>query len=451
MCRVAFAAHPCTILVALCAAACTACTGNDGDTQPPDGATPRAQAPGTDISGARIPDTETPDTVTFVPPRVMPYVVDVAAPMTEIPGTLEPQNVGAAGNLAADWQIRHMDAFAASTLVNFQGLRRYSFGGWLMGAMAIGMTRWGLVSDNPRYLDFVREQGRNFGWGVEAREFDADDYVIGQTWLELFELDGDPAMLGPLTERLDYVHANWPTVSRDFGTDCEIMNVACRERWTWIDALFMGAPVWVHMAAVTGDERYLEFADREFRASFDTFWDAGESLLYRDRRYIPMRDETGQKVFWSRGNGWVFASFARILPKLPGDHHSRSEYVDRFRDMAARLVELQQPGGHWTSSLLNPSISPTPETSGSAFFAYGLAWGINAGLLDRDDYLPAVERAWAGLVSNLYADGRLAYVQPSGSAPQTVHKESTDVYGVGAFLLAASEVYRLANSVAPAQ
>ena len=380
----------------------------------------------------------------------MPYVVDVAASMAEIPGTLAPQHVRAAGNLVADWQIRHMDAFAASTLVNFQGHRRYSFGGWLMGAMAIGMTRWGLVSDNPRYLDFVREQGRNFAWGVEAREFDADDYVIGQTWLELFELDGDPAMLGPLTERLDHVYANWPTVSRDFGIDCERMNVACRERWTWIDALFMGAPVWVHLADVTGDERYLEFADREFWASFDTFWDARESLLYRDRRYIPMRDGAGRKVFWSRGNGWVFASFARILPKLPGDHPSRPVYVERFRDMAASLVGLQQPGGHWTSSLLNPSISPTPETSGSAFFTYGLAWGINEGLLERSDYLPAVERAWARLVSSLYADGRLAYVQPSGSAPQTVHKESTDVYGVGAFLLAASEVHRLASSAAPA-
>ena len=402
-----------------------------------------------DVSGGVSGDG--PATETFVPPRVMPYVVAVDAPMATIPGTLHPDDVRAAGNLAADWQIRHMDAFAASTLVNFQGHRRYSFGGWLMGAMAVGMTRWGLISDNPRYLDFVREQGRNFGWGVEAREFDADDYVIGQTWLELFELDGDPEMIDPLTERLNHVYANWPTVNRDFGTDCELMNVACRERWTWIDALFMGAPVWIHMAQATGDERYLEFGDHEFWASFDTFWDADESLLYRDRRYMSMRDEDGHKVFWSRGNGWVFAAFARILPKLPLEHGARRKYVDRYRAMAARLVELQRSDGHWTSSLTNEAISPTPENSGSAFFTYGLAWGINEGLLDRETFLPAVERAWSSLVSTLYADGRLAYVQPSGSAPQIVHKESTDVYGVGAFLLAASELYRLANSVAAAR
>lgn len=384
----------------------------------------------------------------FTPIRVIPYAVDVDAPMAQLGTDLNRHSVKAAGNLVADWQVRHMDKYEASNQVNFQGHRRYSFGGWLMGTMAIGMIRWGLLSDSPRYLEFVREEGRDFGWQVEARVFDADDYVIGQTYLELYELDGDPQMLGPLTGRLNHIYANWPTVSRDFGRECESMEITCRERWTWIDALFMGAPVWIHMAGATGDERYLEFADREFWTSFDTLWDTDESLLYRDRRYISVRDPDGHKVFWSRGNGWVFAAFARILSRLPEGHGNRGRYIDRYRAMAARLVELQQPGGYWTSSLTNEAISPTPETSGSAFFTYGLAWGINEGLLDSETYLPAVERAWSSLVSNLYEDGRLAYVQPSGSAPQIVHKESTDVYGVGAFLMAASEVYRLATSLA---
>ncbi len=386
------------------------------------------------------------ESIIFVPDRVMPYVVDVDAPMATIPTELTAANVRAAGDLVADWQIRHTDEFASSPLVNFQGHRRYSFGGWLMGTMALGMTRWGLMSENPRYLEFIRRQAREFGWRVEAREFDADDYVIGQTYLELFDLDRDAGMLEPLTERLDLVYDNWPTVNRDFGRECETMSIVCRERWTWIDALFMGAPVWIHLAESSGDARYLEFGDREFWASFDTFWDAGERLLYRDLRFVRMRDADGHKVFWSRGNGWVFAAFARILPKLPAGHPNRPKYVDRYRAMAARLVELQRADGSWTASLTNPSLSPTPENSGSAFFTYGLAWGINEGLLERESYGPAVEKGWASLASNLYADGRLAYVQPSGAGPQIVHKESTDVYGVGAFLLAASEVYRLANS-----
>ena len=386
------------------------------------------------------------EVVVYAPARVIPYVVDVDAPMAAIPTGLDVEHIEAAGNLAADWQIRHMDEFAASELVNFQGLRRYSLGGWLIGTMAIGMTRWGLETGSGRYLDFVRRQAREFAWGVEARVFDADDYAIGQTYLELFDLDGRAEALGPLRARLDYLYDNWPAVNRDFGEECETMNVGCRERWTWIDALFMGATVWIHMASSTGDERYLEFGDHEFWASFDTFWDPAEHLLYRDLRFVPMRDADGQKVFWSRGNGWVFAALARILPKLPAEHANRPKYIERFRAMASRLAELQRPDGSWSSSLTNPSLSPTPENSGSAFFAYGIAWGINERLLERELFLPVLERAWASLVSNLYADGRLAYVQPSGAGPQIVHKESTDVYGVGAFLLAASEAYRFARS-----
>ena len=382
----------------------------------------------------------------FKPPKVLPYVVDVAAPMAQLSAALEPEAVRAAANKVADWQIRHADDYANSELKNFQGFERHSFGGWLMGAMAIGMTRWGLIDGNEQYLEFIRNSAREFAWGLESRIFDADDYVIGQAYLELYQVDQNPEYLGPLKERLNYLYDNWPTVNNhSFGEGCVTMEVECRERWTWVDALFMGAPVWIHLGQITGDERYTEYGDHEYWASFDTFWDEDDSLLYRDRRYIPMRDKLGEKVFWGRGNGWVYASFGRILPVLPQDHPSRDKYIEKFRAMSASLAKLQQADGSWPSSLTSPKLFPGPENSGSSFFAYGMAWGINQGILDRDTYLPVVEKAWQSLTHSIYADGRLAYVQPSGSAPQTVHKESTDNYGVGAFLLAASEIYRLAQ------
>lgn len=384
--------------------------------------------------------------VLYAPPRIQPYVVHVDAPMATLSPALDRKKIRIAANLVADWQIRHMDKFDQSKLVNFQGHRRFSFGGWLMGTMAIGMTRWGLIDGNEVYLNFIRERARKFGWGVEQRVFDADDYMIGQAYLELYEGDKNAAYLALLRERLDHIYENWPTVNNhSFGESCVAMSRECRERWTWIDALFMGAPVWIGLAEVTGDKRYLEFGDHEFWASFDSFWDADDSLLYRDIRYISLRDRDGHKIFWSRGNGWTYASFARILPKLPKNHPNRAKYIARFRAMAVRLAELQRADGGWSSSLTNPELSDTPETSGSAFFVYGTAWGINNGLLDAKKYRSVVERGWAGLTGNIYADGRLAYVQPSGSAPAVVHKESTDVYGVGAFLLAASEVYQLAG------
>ena len=381
----------------------------------------------------------------FEPRKVIPYVVPVDAPMAKLSTKLDTKSVLEAANLVADWQIRHVDSFLSSPLKNFQGIERYSFGGWLMGTMAIGMTQWGRVPGNERYLEFVRKQSSAFEWQVERRLFDADDYTIGQTYLELFDVDGDEDYIVPLKARLDLIYEKLPDVYETLGEKCKILQHTCRERWSWIDALFMAAPVWVHMAKVTGDKRYLGFADHEFWTTFDTLWDESERLLYRDSRFPATRDENGDKVFWSRGNGWVFASFARLLPKLPKSHASHSRYIEKFTAMASRLAELQRPDGSWGPSLTNPLLFPMPENSGSAFFTYGLAWGINQGLLDPEIYLPVVSSAWGNLVENIYADGRLGFIQPSGAAPQNVHKESTDVYGVGAFLLAASELLELAS------
>ena len=384
----------------------------------------------------------------YTPPKILPYVVPVKAPMAQLSPKLSPDNVRESANLVADWQINNYDAYRSSPLKNFQGFERHSFGGWLMGTMAIGMTRWGLVEGNEGYLDFIRQEANKFNWNVESRVFDADDYMIGQTYLELFEKDRDASYLEPLTERLDYLYKNWPTVNNhSFGDGCIEMDVECRERWTWIDALFMGAPVWVQMSHVTGDKKYLDYGSKEYWDSFETFWDPVENLLYRDKGYIPMRDKYGEKVFWSRGNGWVYASFGRIIPVLPEGYPGYEKFTQYFRLMSQGLASLQQSDGSWSSSLTSPNLFPGPENSGSAFFVYGMAWGINNGLLEKDKYLQIVKKGWSGLVNSIYADGRLAYVQPSGSGPQTVHKESTDNYGVGAFLLAASEVYRLAQDL----
>jgi rhamnogalacturonyl hydrolase YesR len=83
------------------------------------------------------------------------------------------------------------------------------------------------------------------------------------------------------------------------------------------------------------------------------------------------------------------------------------------------------------------------ETSGSGFFTFGIAWGINYGLLDRAKYEPIVRKAWAALVGCVTPEGKLEHVQPIGADPKKFQPTDTEVYGTGAFLLAGSEVYRL--------
>ncbi|GAA6203664.1 glycoside hydrolase family 88 protein [Thalassotalea sp. SU-HH00458] len=381
----------------------------------------------------------------FKAPRLLPYTIDVAAPMSSFERNFSKESVLAHANLVADWQIRHQNTFLNSPLKNFQGMNRYSFGGWLMGTMSLGMVEWGQIKGNEKYLNFILNQAEQYNWQVERRVYDADDYIIGQLYLELYDLYPQRVDLTPLQERLDYIYANWPTVNKEAEQSCHELLNTCRERWTWIDALFMGAPVWAHMAKTTEDAKYLEFSEYEYWASFNKFWDSEESLLYRDSRFLNARDVDDKKIFWSRGNGWTISSLVRMLEILPKEHNKRAQYIGKFKEMANKLAEIQQPDGSWHPSLINPKLFDMPDNSGSSFFTYALAWGVNQGILEKSKYQAVVEKAWSNLSNNIYADGRLAYVQSSGYDPRTVRKEDTDVYGVGAFLLAASQVYILAH------
>ena len=100
----------------------------------------------------------------------------------------------------------------------------------------------------------------------------------------------------------------------------------------------------------------------------------------------------GKKDFWVRGDGWVLAALAKVLKGLPETDQYRQEYIDRFQTMAKSVAACQQPEGYWTRSMLDPEHAPGPETSGTAFFTYGLLWGMNNGLLDKAAYQPVVMR-----------------------------------------------------------
>jgi rhamnogalacturonyl hydrolase YesR len=215
-----------------------------------------------------------------------------------------------------------------------------------------------------------------------------------------------------------------------------------QDRWNWCDALFMSPPVWAMLYNVTGEKEYLDFMVKEFKATTDFLFDTEESLYYRDERFKTQLDN-GTKVFWSRGNGWVFAGLVNIMKELNPESEEYQYFLSVYKKMAERLYELQTPQGHWAMSLLGQEFYPTPETSGTAFFTYGFAWGINNGILDKDKYLPSVTKGWNTLVSHVNEDGMLGYVQPIGAAPGKAWPDKTEFYGSGAFLSAGTEIHKL--------
>jgi unsaturated rhamnogalacturonyl hydrolase len=111
--------------------------------------------------------------------------------------------------------------------------------------------------------------------------------------------------------------------------------------------------------------------------------------------------------------------------------------------MAEKLKSIQNANGLWQPGLLGDDAYPLPEVSGSAFFVYALAWGIDQGILNRAEYLPVVTKGWAGLLGHIYADGRLGSIQPIGGGPDKYKPQTSYVFGVGAFLMAGSELREL--------
>lgn len=265
-----------------------------------------------------------------------------------------------------------------------------------------------------------------------------DEYVLFgdwqtcfQTYIDLYNIFPDEKRIRRAKEVMEY----------QIGT-------AVSDYWWWSDGLYMVMPVMTKLYKLTGDTRYLNKLHEYLLVSDSIMFDEDENLYYRDAKYVYPKHKTpsGKKDFWARGDGWVLAGLAKVLKDMPSDYKYYPFFADRFKKMAKAVAALQQPEGYWTRSMMAPAFAPGPETSGSAFFAYGILWGVNNGYLDKATYRPTIEKAWQYLSKTaLQKDSSVGYVQPVGEkaiAGQVLDAKTTANFGVGAFLLAACEYVR---------
>lgn len=305
---------------------------------------------------------------------------------------------------------------------------------WVAATFYVGAARLARVSDDPETLRFLTAVAEHYNYSVRGARsgptmLNADDIAIGDLYEELYARRGQEGVLMPLRQRLDW---QVPHLNRAEDTPALV--------WWWADALFMAPPVFARMSAITGDPKYLAAADREWRRTAEHLWVPEQRLFLRDERFKDRTEANGQPIYWSRANAWVMAGLARWLESMPADHPNRAYYVDIFQKLAERILELQQDDGLWRASLLAPDLYPEAETSGSGFYVYGLAWGVNHGLLDRDAYLPAIQKGWAGLNRNVLPSGLVGAAQKTGDMPVRTRPEETGLYATGAYVLAGLEI-----------
>ncbi len=362
--------------------------------------------------------------------KVVPVDGHAAGDAPDDPGPLatglspeiKPKAIAAAMKKVADWQVAY-----AEPSFNKQ---------WTFAALYDGLLAASKATGDQKYRDAVLRFSERSDWTLLDDRFPhADDQALGKAFMELYLADPKasrkPVRMANTKEILDRL------VVRPDDPD--------KLLWWWCDALYMAPPVLSRMYVATGDRKYLDYMDRQWWLTSASLYDSEERLFFRDSKYFTQKQANGQKLFWSRGNGWVLGALVKVLQTMPADYPSRPKYVQQFKEMAARVAGIQSKDGLWRSGLLDPDAYELPEVSGSAFFTYAIAYGINEHILDRATYLPVVEKSWKGMLGYIYADGRLGSIQPIDAKPGVYKPSASYVYGVGGFLLAGSEMHRLAG------
>ncbi|WP_020606594.1 glycoside hydrolase family 88/105 protein [Spirosoma spitsbergense] len=340
------------------------------------------------------------------------------------PGIFSPDYIKGRMLTVVDWQLKNP---------------KHKTTNWTNGAMYAGIFAAYETTKSPVVLDSLMAMGERTNWQPGARYDHADDIAICQTYINLYRLKKDRRMIQPTIDTVQ-------KMSRVPGR--EVANHGIR--WWWCDALFMAPPVLCQLGNTLNQPAYFALNDSLYRQTYDLLYNKEQHLFARDANYLinaageGKKESNGQKIFWSRGNGWVIGGLALLLQELPKNHPSRNGYITLFKQMSERLRGLQQTDGLWRSSLLDPAAFPGGEGSGSGFDCYALAWGINQGILDKKTYLSAVQKAWTGLNTLVSPEGRVGWVQPIGADPRkNFSADSWEVYGAGAYLLAGSEVIKI--------
>jgi rhamnogalacturonyl hydrolase YesR len=341
---------------------------------------------------------------------------------TDISAELKPKAIQAVVEKVASWQVKVAEP-------TFNRL-------WTYAALYDGLLAASKTTGNPKFHNAVLKFSEQEHWQLLDHRFPhADDQAMGKAYMALYLEDSKGSRK---SERMANTKEIMDRLIARPDDPAKLL-------WWWCDALYMAPPVLARTYVATGDKKYLDYMDHEWWLTSKTLYNQQDHLYFRDERYLTQKQANGKNLYWSRGNGWVMGGLVKVLEVMPKNYPARAKYVEQFRQMAEEVKAIQGKDGLWRSGLLDPDAYELPEISGSAFFTYAIAYGINEHILDRKTYLPVVEKSWKGMLQHVYADGRLGSIQPVDAQPGKFKPSSSHVYGVGGFLMAGYEMNRLAG------
>jgi len=311
---------------------------------------------------------------------------------------------------------------------------------WTRAVYYEGLMNLYKIVPEKSYYDYAVQWGQKHNWGLRNGIVtkNADDQACGQTYIDLYLIDKQPERIKDIKASIDLVIKSGKV-----------------NDWTWIDAIQMGMPVFAKLGKLYNDTTYYNYMYKMYMHTKNIegggLYNAKDGLWWRDKDFVPpYKEPNGEDCYWARGNGWVVAALVRVLEIIPENEAHRNEYLKTYLEMIKALVPVQRADGFWNVSLHDATHYGGKETSGTALFVYGLAWGVNQGILDKATYLPVITKAWNAMTKDaVQKNGFIGFMQGTGKEPKDGQPVSyTSVpdfedYGLGCFLLAGTEVYKL--------
>ena len=312
---------------------------------------------------------------------------------------------------------------------------------WTRGVYYEGLMALHKIDPQKSYYDYAVSWGENHKWGLRngIQTRNADDQCCGQTYIDLYLTDKKEDRIKDIKASIDLM------VESEKVSD-----------WTWIDALQMAMPVFAKLGVIYKDDRYFEkmhqlYTHSKTMEGGNGLYNPEEKLWWRDKDFLPpYKTPAGKNCYWSRGNGWIVAALVRVLEIMPKNAPHRAEYEKMLLDMLSALLPLQRTDGYWNVSLTDETDFGGKELTGTALFIYGMAWAINTGLVKAKTYNASILKAWDAMKTEcLHQDGFLGFVQGTGKEPKDgqpvtyASKPDFEDYGLGCFLLAGTEIYKI--------
>jgi unsaturated rhamnogalacturonyl hydrolase len=386
------------------------------------------------------------------------WLLIVTAPLLAAQTKGSPLTLRVANQVMARWPDGHISPKGTSANWGFE-----------LGIVLAGMNAvWSATSDS-NYLtyvkhavdQFVRPDGTIASYDLQA--YSLNNILIGRQLLVLYRVTHEEKYK-LAAERLRQQIATQPRTASG-----GMWHSKATPQLMLLDDQFMLAPFYAEYAATFHEPQDLDDIVKQFTLLDQHTRDANTGLMYHgwdESHTAPwVNASTGSSAnLWARGMGWYLMALVDTLPYVPEHDPHHAELLAMLRRGAAAVERAQDPQSNlWYQILDKPRANGNYiESSSVLMFTYVFAKGARLGYLPKS-YAIGAARAWEGIRLRFVAMNESGEIKITGTVTHialgatAADDGSFDYYlhapvvdddpkGVGAFLLAGSEMELLRHS-----